>query len=347
MIRNFRIYILTLCLVIIGTSCGKIETPLHDVCLENYSMKINANKIIKMIEAGEDVNRLDEENRTFLEVCLNQVNSISGVQEPYYRGIIPLFKKAISINVDLINMDSKYPSLIYRDIFERISESSSDELFVLLLKNGAKYDDDLWVNNDERVVKSLPNAVSPDTLRTFLEYSNVDINALNDSGLPALYYSSEDNVEVFIASDADVNLSNNQYGLTPIFSRQGWTKVSYETLVKNGANINHQDVNGDTILIRELKRMKSPRSRKKHITRAKEFLSLGAEFSIPNNDGVYPIHLAAKSCVRELVDKFSKTEGIEKKLVSIDQNENLIISNSKYPIYNYKSLYQKFCKETM
>lgn len=81
--------------------------------------------------------------------------------------------------------------------------------------------------------------------------AKADQNAKNDIGSTPLHYAVVNNsksaVEVLLAAKADPN-EKDKFGIVPLFS--SWDKEMAELLYSKGANINAQNVEGDTLLHR-------------------------------------------------------------------------------------------------
>ncbi len=138
-------------------------------------------------------------------------------------------------------------------------------------------------NNNETI---LHNLVSNDQVSNMLDVNDIDINALNSQDQTPLmkWMSIPDltaaTLQKALLKSADFNILDNEKKSAISYLAQynpAASKALLDELIKNGNDINHQDMNGDTPLLLALK-YSYPHN-------AQVFIDNSADTSIVNNDG--------------------------------------------------------------
>jgi ankyrin repeat protein len=146
-----------------------------------------------------------------------------------------------------------------------------------------------------------PTVIDIEKIKKLVEMG-ANLNLQNKTGETVLMWES--NYEIFkylLEAGADPNISNNQ-GYTPLI-KHVWREGYAELLIKFGANINHQAVNGITALMTSLK----PKLMLRHTIPSKsprEFLiKAGANVNLQDNEGKTALMFAIRRNNFDLVEQ--------------------------------------------
>ena len=131
-----------------------------------------------------------------------------------------------------------------------------------------------------------------EVVRTLLKDDTIDVNW--SCGSVALYIACQDNhrdiAELLLDHGVDIELSSKNPTWTPLMSASHKGSLStLQLLLNRGANVNHQDIHGDSAL--HVVSCESGNEEEK-VACVEELLNHGADLNIKNKFGKTPLYLA-------------------------------------------------------
>ncbi|KAK0044659.1 ankyrin repeat protein [Biomphalaria pfeifferi] len=278
----------------------------------------NKEIVERIISLGADVNAVYKDKSPLMHCSNNEIASLL-----LSHGALVTLKLGVGKLSALLNLFSRAQSHSFFSSYKKAQcYETTLELTKLYLNHGADIDDK---DDDGRTALLLASSIENQArVITFLLESGADYSTFDNDGHNALYYAIikgiKVNVEAFLKFQIDVNAQCSSDGMTALHLAAEYSnKDLLRLLVSHKADIGVVDLNGNTALMRAVKR-NVYRSNK--IDTILYLLDAGCDVNHRNKEGQTAIILAAEDSNTELVTLMSE-RGADLNIRSLVNRKNV------------------------